>query len=68
MALGVEDPPGTPGVPLLSLGAFTRLSDRVGLSLEAQDLLWPLLEEPRATYYPFEDPGIGAILKMQISF
>jgi hypothetical protein len=62
------DPLGQWEFPYLDATAYVRLVDRLKLSVEALDLLQPVLGGPRYSPYPYLAPGIRARFKIQISF
>ena len=58
--------PDVAPVPALGARVYYRATDRVTVSLEGEDLLAPLLEGPRAVLYPFQEPGLSGLLKIEI--
>jgi len=55
-------------VPLLNLNGFFRLNDYVRFVTEIDDILYPLLDEPRYYWYPYVDPGFTLKAKVYINF
>ncbi|HEB29920.1 MAG TPA: hypothetical protein ENI15_03460 [Spirochaetes bacterium] len=55
-------------LPLLSLNGFFRATDFLRFVLEADDLLYPLLDGPRYLWEPYVDTGLKVILKAHINF
>ncbi len=53
--------------PVLDLSGYGRLSENVVLIGVVEDLLQPLIGEPRYTWHPYEDLGLRATLKVQIT-
>jgi hypothetical protein len=53
--------------PLLRLAGFWKVSDAVKLTLDADDLLWPLLGGPRWDIPPFVTPGFRISARVGIS-
>ena len=55
-------------VPLFDINGFYRINDYIRLVAEAEDLLYPLLDEPRYSWYPYVDPGLNFKVKVHINF
>jgi hypothetical protein len=54
-------------LPLLGLRLFYNPADTISLVGEVDDLLYPFLDGPRYSWYPFQAPGLRGILKVQIN-
>jgi hypothetical protein len=54
-------------LPVVDARLFWRVSPPVTLSLEGEDLLAWLLDDPRTILWPFVEPGTSVIFKVQIN-
>lgn len=54
-------------LPIVDARVFWRVSTPVTLSVEGEDLLAWLLDDPRTRLAPFVEPGTGVIFKVQIN-
>jgi hypothetical protein len=63
--LGVND---TDQLPTLGVSGFVQAAEFMRFTLEANDLLYPLLDGPRLEWYPFVAPGLTVTLKALINF
>jgi hypothetical protein len=62
---GVND---TIQLPLFSVNGFIMATDFLRFVLEAEDLLYPLLDGPRYYWEPYAETGLTVILKAHINF
>ncbi|MBN2353267.1 MAG: hypothetical protein JXD23_11900 [Spirochaetales bacterium] len=61
------DPLGRWEFPSLDASAYVRIVDNMKLTVEALDLLQPLIGGPRYALYPYLAPGIRARFKIEIT-
>jgi len=54
--------------PVFDVHGFYRITDTIRLGAELDDLLYPLLEEPRYDWYPYMDEGLKFTLKTYFTF
>jgi len=54
--------------PVVNIEGFYRVNDSLMFSAEVNDLLYPVLDGPRYSWYPFIDKGLGIVLKAHITF
>ncbi len=54
--------------PIVNIEGFYRVNDSLMFSAEADDLLYPALDGPRYSWYPFIDKGLGIVVKAHITF
>ncbi len=54
--------------PLIEVNGFYRIADSIRLSLEIKDLLAPVLDRPRYSWYPYIEKGFSITLKTYINF
>ncbi len=55
-------------LPLFDINGFYRINDYIRFVAEAEDLLYPLLDEPRYSWEPYVDPGLNFKAKVHINF
>ena len=54
-------------LPLVDMNAYYRISEKIRMILEVNDILQPLQNAPRRIHAPFEEPGIHGTLKVQVT-
>jgi hypothetical protein len=54
--------------PIVDLSAYYRIADFIRIVGEANDILYPVLDEPRYDWYPFVDVGLQFAFKVYINF
>lgn len=54
-------------LPLMGISGFYKLSGAIKLILEIEDILALFQNDPRTTWYPYQEPGFYGIVKVQIS-
>ncbi len=54
--------------PLLNLQGFYRVADSIRVGAQVDDLLYPLLDAPRYSIYPYVDMGLKLTFKTYITF
>ncbi len=54
--------------PIINVEGFYRVNDSLMFSAEADDVLYPALDGPRYSWYPFIDKGLGVVVKAHITF
>ena len=54
-------------LPLVDMNAYYRISEKIRMILEVNDILQPLQNAPRRIHAPYEEPGIHGTVKVQIT-
>jgi len=54
--------------PLINVEGFYRFSDSLMLSAQADDVLYPVLDDPRYSWFPYVDMGLKITVKAHITF
>ncbi|MFW6180576.1 MAG: hypothetical protein ACOC8N_02420, partial [Spirochaetota bacterium] len=54
--------------PVVSLEGFFKVTDAITASASLEDLLYPALDRPRYSWYPFVTPGLRFTFKTHITF
>jgi hypothetical protein len=54
--------------PVVNMNGFFKLNDYIRFVTEIDDILYPLLDEPRYYWYPYVDPGFTLKAKVYINF
>lgn len=55
-------------VPVLNAEGFFRVTDSITASASLEDLLYPVLDQPRYSWHPFVTPGLRFTFKTHITF
>ena len=55
-------------IPQFNLGAFYRINDYFTFSLEANDILQPIFNKKRYSFYPYLDRGFFLTIKTSVNF
>jgi len=55
-------------MPVFNLNAFYRINDYFNFSLEIKDILQPIFNKPRYSFYPYLDRGFFITIKTSVNF
>jgi hypothetical protein len=55
-------------IPVLDAEGFFRVTESITASAALEDMLYPLLDDPRYSWYPFVTPGLRFTFKTHITF
>jgi hypothetical protein len=55
-------------IPVVNVEGFFKVTDSITTSVSLEDLLYPALDQPRYSWYPFVTPGLRFTFKTNITF